>query len=147
MVHALEEIHRLMKPDGMLINIHPVSEGYFIKVIQGESVLFAERKRETCSEDVIRAEEAIAQVVEHTIFAVDLDTEFDFLTYASSVPDLRTYWEEQTAFDDRPDDEAVVEREEKLFTQVEEIMQRSGEGTQVAIHETVRIMRLKPLGR
>ena len=55
MVHALEEIHRLLKPDGMLINIHPVPEGYFIKVIQGDRTLFAERKRETCSEDVIHA--------------------------------------------------------------------------------------------
>lgn len=147
MVHALEEIHRLLKPDGMLINIHPVSEGYFIKVIQGDRTIFAERKRETCSEDVIHAEEAIAQVIKRSIFAVDQDTEFDFLTYASSIPELHAYWEEQTAFDDRPDDEAMVEREEKLFAQVEEIMQRSGEGTQVAIHEKVRIMRLKSLGR
>jgi len=147
MVHALEEIHRLMKPDGMLINIHPVSEGYFIKVIQGDRTLFAERKRDTCSEDVIRAEEAIAQIIERSIFAIDQDTEFDFLTYASSVPELRAYWEEQNAFDDRLDDEAVVEREENLYAQVEEIMQRSGESTQIAIHEKVRIMRLKPLRR
>ncbi len=147
MVHALEEIHRLLRPGGTFIDIHPIPEGYVIKVFQGESVLFAERKRETCSEDVIRAEEAIAQVIERSIFTVDQDTEFDFLTYASSLPELHAYWEEQTAFDDRPDDEAMVEREEKLFAQVEEIMQRSGEGTQVAIHEKVRIMRLKPLGR
>ena len=86
-------------------------------------------------------------VIECDLFVVDRQTEFDFLTYASSVPEIRAYWEKQNAFDDRLDDEAVVEREENLYAQVEEIMQRSGESTQIAIHERVRIMRLKPMRR
>ena len=145
MVHALEEICRILKPGGILIDIHPVPEGYLIKAIQGDRILFAERKRETSSEDVLRAEDALAESVERDIFTVDRRAEFDFLTYAASVRELRDYWEELNAFEDDPKDEALIEREEDLFAQVEEIMRASGAGAEVAIHERVRIARLRPV--
>lgn len=145
MVHALEEIHRLLKPGGILIDIHPVPEGYFIKALQGDRILFAERKRETCSEDVLHAEDALAETVERDLFAVDRRAEFDFLTYASSVRELRDYWEELNAFEDDPMDEAIIAREEDLYAQVEEIMQASGAAAEVAIHERARIARLRPV--
>ena len=145
MVHALEEIHRLLKPGGILIDIHPVPEGYFIKALQGNRILFAERKRETCSEDVLHAEDALAETVERDLFAVDRRAEFDFLTYASSVRELRDYWEELNAFEDDPMDEAIIAREEDLYAQVEEIMQASGAAAEVAIHERARIARLRPV--
>jgi SAM-dependent methyltransferase len=145
MVHALEEIHRLLKPGGILIDIHPVPEGYFIKALQGDRILFAERRREPCSEDVLHAEDALAECVERNLFAVDRRAEFDFLTYASSVRELRDYWEELNAFEDEPKDEAIITREEDLYAQVEEIMQASGAGAEVAIHERVRIARLRPV--
>ncbi|NIS82919.1 MAG: hypothetical protein GTO14_22580 [Anaerolineales bacterium] len=145
MVHALEEIRRLLKPGGMLIDIHPVPEGYFIKALQGDRILFAERKRETCCEDVLYAEDALAEVVERDLFAVERRAEFDFLTYASSVCELRDYWEELNAFEADTKDEAVIAREEELYAQVEEIMQAAGAGVEVAIHERVRIARLRPV--
>jgi SAM-dependent methyltransferase len=145
MVHALEEIRRLLKPDGRLIDIHPVPEGYSIKALQGNKILFAERKRETCSEDVLHAEDALAESVERDLFTVDRRAEFDFLTYASSVHELRDYWEEINAFDDGPKDETIIAREEYLYAQVEEIMQKAGTGAEVAIHEKVRITRLRPV--
>ena len=145
MVHALEEIRRLLKPDGILIDIHPVPEGYFIKAFQGDRILFAERRRETCSDDVLHAEDALAESIELDLFTVDRRAEYDFLTYASSVRELREYWEEINTFEDDPKDEAVIAREEYLYTQVEEIMQASGAGAEVAIHERVRIVRLRPV--
>jgi len=145
MVHALEEIHRLLKPDGILIDIHPVPEGYFIKAFQGDRTLFAELKRETCSDDVLHAEGALAEIIKRDLFTVDRRAEFDFLTYASSVREIREYWEDINAFVEGPKDEAIIAREEDLYAQVEEIMQASGAGAEVAIHERVRIARLRPV--
>jgi SAM-dependent methyltransferase len=145
MVHALEEIYRLLKPGGDLIDIHPVPEGYLIKAFQGERILFAERKRETCSEDVLQAENAIAEIVNRDLFTIEKTAEFDFLIYASSVPELRDHLAELDAFEDAPLDESTVAREEFLYAKVEEIMQASGAGAEVAIHERVRIARLKPV--
>ena len=40
MVHALEEIHHLLKPDDCSIEIHPVRGTPLVKVYQGSTVLF-----------------------------------------------------------------------------------------------------------
>ncbi|TFH34610.1 MAG: hypothetical protein E4G99_09165, partial [Anaerolineales bacterium] len=139
MVHALEEILRLLKPGGSLIDIHPVPEGYFVKALLGERTLFAERKRETLSEDVQHAEEALADIVKRNLFVLEKSTEFDFLIYASTVPELRQYLEKLNAFDDGPLDETAIAREEALYSKVEAIMQANGTGAEVAIHERARI--------
>ena len=57
MVHALEETRRLLKLDGVLVNMLPIPEGYIIEVHHDGRILFAERKRETLSEDVLAREE------------------------------------------------------------------------------------------
>jgi hypothetical protein len=46
MVHALEEIHRLLRPNGTLIDIRPYAEPTIVEVISGDQTLFAEPKRE-----------------------------------------------------------------------------------------------------
>jgi hypothetical protein len=145
MVHALEEIRRLLKPSGVLIDIHPIPEGYIIMAVQRGRILFAERKLEHCSEDVLCAEEALAESIERNLFAVDRHAEFDFLTYAPSVRELRAYWDELNAYEGDPKDEATIARVEKLYAQVEQIMQETGAGAEVAIHERARIARLRPV--
>ena len=61
MVHAFEEIRRLLKPDGILINILPYPEGESIKVFQGNRLLLSKPKQDSDSEDVLRADEAVAE--------------------------------------------------------------------------------------
>lgn len=42
MVHALEEIKRLLRPDASLIDIHPLREAPIIQVHSAGGVVFAE---------------------------------------------------------------------------------------------------------
>lgn len=145
MVHALEEIHGLLKLHGSLIDIHPVLEAPLIEVYQGATVLFAEPSPDYSEEDYRQAEHALAQVVQRRLFLVDRSGEFDFFTYGSSVAELRDFLAKATAYDDTPKDEAVAVREAELYARVEEIMQASGEGAEVAYHERARIARLNPV--
>ena len=145
MVHALEETRRLLKLDGVMVNILPVPEGYFIEVHHDGKILFAERKREALSEDVLRAEAAIKQVLDQGLFVIDQKDEFDFRTYGSSVSEVRAYWEEQNAYEEEPKSKDILEREEYLYAQVEEILDELGEGAEVVIRERVRIARLSPV--
>ena len=145
MVHALEEIRRLLKLDGVLVNILPVPEGYFIEVHHDGRTLFAERKRETLSEDVLRAEAAINQVLDRGLFVIDQKDEFDFRTCGSSVSEVRAYWEEQNAYEEEPKAKDILAREENLYAQVEEILDELGEGAEVVFRERVRIARLSPV--
>ena len=145
MVHALEETRRLLKLDGVLVNILPFPEGYLIEVHYDGRILFAERKRETFSEDVLRAEAAIKRVLDRGLFVIDQKDEFDFLTYGSSVSEVRAYWEEQNAYEEEPKAKDILAREEYLYAQVEEILDELGEGAEVVFRERVRIARLSPV--
>ena len=145
MVHALEETRRLLKLDGVLVNILPHPEGYFIEVHQDGRVLFSERKRETLSEAVLRAEAAIKRVLDRGLFVIDQKDEFGFATYGSSVSEIRAYWEEQNAYEDEPKAKDILAREEYLYAQVEEILDELGEGAEVVFRERVRIARLGPV--
>ena len=91
------------------------------------------------------AEAAIRQVLDHELFVVDQKDEFDFLTYGSSVSEVRAYWEEQNAYEEEPKAKDILVREEYLYAQVEEILEELGEGAEVAFRERVRIERLRPL--
>jgi hypothetical protein len=145
MVHALEETRRLLKLDGVLVNILPAPEGYSIEVHHDSRIAFAERKRETLSDDVLKAEAAVEHVLDRGLFVMDRKDEFEFLTYGSSVPELRAYWEEQNAHGAESKAEGILDREEYLYAQVEEILDELGDGAEVVFREWVRIARLRPV--
>ena len=144
MVHALEETRRLLKLDGILVNIVPHPEGYFIEVHHNGRTLFSERKREALSEAVLRAEAAIKGVLDRGLFVVDQQDKFEFRTYGSSVSEIRAYWEEQSACHEEPRSKDVLEREEYLYAQAQEILDELGEGAEVVFRERVHIARLSP---
>jgi len=147
MVHALEEIQRLLRPGGSLIDIHPVPEAWLIKVYQGSRVLFAEpwRDHDDYDEDLRQAEDALADIVRRRLFVIERKGEFDFLTYGSSVAELLDFMAKANAYDDRLKDEVVAAREAELAARVEEIMQAAGVGAEVADHVRGRIVRLRPM--
>lgn len=144
MVHALEQIGHMLKPEGGLIDIHPFQEGHFIEAYRDGELLFSERVRENDSEYVQHAEKALSQVVERGIFAVEDTVEFEFMTYSTSVDALGEYWHSLDVFDD-PQDEAITAQENDLFAQVDAILRTSGEGSKAAIKERVRMTLLKPI--
>ena len=144
MVHALEQIRRLLKPEGRLVDIHPFQEGHFIEAYRDGELLFSERVREKDSEYVQHAEKALSQVVDRGMFEIEDSTEFEFMTYSRSVDELGDYWHSLDVFDD-PQDEAITLRENHLFAQVDAILRASGEGSRAAIKERVYITLLRPI--
>ena len=147
MVHALEEIYRLLRPDGCLIAICPVSGVSLVEVYQGGRVLFAEPDPVPPEdhEVITQAEDALAQVVQRRLFVIEGSGEFNFLTYGSSVVELRDFKAKANAYDDSPKDEAVAVREAELYARVEGIMRAAGEGGEVVLHGKARIARLRPM--
>ncbi len=145
MVHALEEIRRLLKPDGCLIDIYSIHEARLIKVYHGNDILFVEPDPSYCGKDSRQWEDALAQVVQRGLFAIERDSEFDLAVYGSSVAELQEFYDELEAYDDSPVDEAVEARAKELYNRVENIMQAVGDGAQVAYHERARITRLRPV--
>ena len=147
MVHALEEIHRLLKPAGVLIDIHPVAEASPIEVHQGGKIDLAGNLsvRQWCT-DYEQADIALAEVAQRGLFAVERAGVFDSLSYYDTVAEMRTEQKEvidkyardaQSAVEDKPQVEALAAR-------AEELMQAAGSGAELIIRETAHISRLRP---
>ncbi len=149
MVHALEEIHRLLKPDGCLIAIRPDPLVSLIEVHTRGQVLFAEAVPVPAYDlDVIsKAEQALVQVIQRGLFVVETSRAFEFLQYGSSTEELTDHFAWTNAFHEWPEDEAASLREVEVYARVAEIMPTAGEAARVASHERARIARLRPVKR
>jgi hypothetical protein len=153
MVHALEEIHRLLMspgsrltPAGSLIEIHPVPTDPLVQVVQGGKVLFAGARPKGERIKQKNAEEALAQVVRRGLFLCERSGEFDFVTYGASVTELLDFFADANAFaEDGATGEALTPEEEALYARVAEIVGAAGDGAEVAYLEKGRITRLRAL--
>lgn len=142
MVHALEEIHRLLRTGGTLIDINPVPEVALIEVIHGGEVLFAKPEPESDTQAAEHADQALRQVSERGLFFLEDATEFDFLVYASTVRELLDFLAEANAHEG----DMIQDASESEFCRhVEEIVRAAGDGAEVAFYERARVTRLNPV--
>lgn len=145
MVHALEEIRRLLVPGGALIDIHPVPHWLFLRAVHHETVLAEEPRAQTYIQDVLDAEQALTEAVQRGLFVVEQTGEFDFLTYASSVDELRAHWNQINAYEESADDEATLIEKERQYARFHAILRAAGEGAQIVDCERARITRMRPV--
>ena len=148
MVHALEEIHRLVKPTGILIDIHPVAEPSPIELHQGEKIeLVGDLSvRQWCS-DYQHADEALTEIKQRGLFIIEREGMFNSLTYYDSAAEMRTDWKEaidKFARDAQSIDESVPQAE-AMAARAEELMQAAGSEAELIVGERVHISRLKPI--
>jgi hypothetical protein len=146
MVHALEEIKRILRRDACLIDIHPVRQAPIIEVRTTDEVLFAEPSASyDYDDDLQHAEDALVSAVERALFVLDGSHEFEFVTIASSVVELRDFFAVSGAYEEDPLDEAREARVQELYARVDEVMRAAGENARVAHRERARVARLNPV--
>ena len=143
MVPALEEIHRLLRTDGTLIDIHPVPEVSLIEVFRRGQVVFADPEPNSDTQEAQHADDALRQVVERNLFVVEDVTEFDFRIYAASVRELRDFSAEANAHEGDTGDQIQDASESEFYEQVEDMMAAAEEGAEVAFYEKGHIARLR----
>jgi hypothetical protein len=146
MVHALEEIHRLTRPTGTLIEIHPSVELPFVEVRSNGELLFSEHDPGYDYEDDLRdAEAAVATVVGRGVFVLEQRRRFELRTYARSVEELRRYWEVYGAYDPEEKEEALARRQDEMYARAREVLERSP-GTGLVYVEPATMSRLTLAG-
>jgi hypothetical protein len=136
MVHALEKIHQLLRPDGRLIDLHPIGEPSPLEVRIGERNILAGWVTE--SDDFVeykQADVALEQVVQCGLFVVERESTLSFITYADSVAELREYMAKE--WKDAILDEVSARKAEDLLNMAEC-------GKELILRDQVRIARLKP---
>jgi hypothetical protein len=147
MVHALEEIHRLLKPNGVLIDIHPVSEPSPIELHQAGKVDLVGllSVRQWCFE-FEQADIALAEIIQRGRFTVERHALFDLPTHYTSAAELGTDLKESVEIFAR-DAQAAIEplpHIEALTARAEELMRAAASGAELIAHEQTHISRLRP---
>ena len=95
MVHALEQIHELLEPDGHLIDIHPNGElNKFILPLDGQEHFIGHMQETDDYTEYRQASAAIETVLSKGLFQVIKMGEFEFRTYADSFDELKAFLDE-----------------------------------------------------
>ncbi len=144
MVHALDEIHRLLRSDGTLVDIRPYVEPSIVEVISGDQTLFAEPKREHDHEGVVASDRAMDEILARKAFSVERAQEFEFFSYGSSAAEIREFWDRYNDFDPEPKENDQLAFEDKVYARAEQVRKESGEDAEISVHERVRMARLRP---
>ena len=147
MVHALEEIHRLLKPTGALIDIHPVAESSPIEIHQSGTIDLVGylSVRQWCI-DFQQADNALTEIAQRGLFAVEHERVFDSLTYYASAAEMRTSLKESIDkfARDAQSAGAAVPHVEALAARAEELMRAAASGAELMVRERTHISRLRP---
>lgn len=148
MVHALEEIHRLLKPGGFLIDIHPVAEHSTVEIHQkGKIDRVGPLVVHQWCVDFEEADKALAEIIRRGVFAVEEKGSFDTLTYYDTAPEMGTALKESIhkyAREGEPVDEEVSQAE-GLTVQAGVRLQAAGSGAKLVLREMDHIARLRPI--
>ena len=144
MVHALEEIHRVTRPAGTLIEIHPAVEFPFVEVRLNGELSFSEHDPGYDYEDDLRdAEAAVATVVGRGLFVLEERRRFEFRIHASSLDELRDHWAVADAYITEEKEETLARRADEMYVRAHEVLERSP-GAELVYVEPATISRLTP---
>jgi len=100
MVHALKEIWRILTPEGILIDLRPISDRWSIEVSTRQKSWEAGRVTDSvvALADDAAADEAMADVSQAGWFALERKEGFDFFYYWDKPDEMQAYvsdrWEE-----------------------------------------------------
>jgi hypothetical protein len=135
MVHALETVHDLLVPDGILIDIRPTGDPPPFEVHIDGQIFHAGWLRETDDfVEYFQARDALDETIQRGLFVLEREDTFTFYTYGSTMVELRDYLLAEWS-DSIIDDETV--------RQAEELYAMPGRSIKAALHEMAHIARLR----
>ena len=130
MVHALEKVHGLLKPRGVMIDVQEIPYWRWLGVLGNEGLrLIKSHTGSKKFENNRQAFAALAVVIDQGLFALDEERTFDAYTHADSVEDLVEYFTS-------PISENTVQR-------LKDLLEQAGEGAKIVVRQPTRMVRLR----
>ena len=114
MVHALQQVHKLLHPNGLLINVNDLPTPNVIEVQSPETTYKVGwlQDREDFR-DTLAAFNALAQVVADGFFMLEDERDLDYNIYVDDVPELQEWLAEWWSSAILPD--RIIQRLEELI--------------------------------
>jgi SAM-dependent methyltransferase len=145
MVHALYEAHRVLKPDGILIDLRPALKHRHAGLVlspadglgHGSDFKSLGVMREDFTDDRA-ANRAVAHVVREGLFRRESRAEFDLDPMMDSLDDLREWLDDLCSQDKTPSHAWLVER-------LEQAVVRAGPGSRITVRGPLMLAVLRKL--
>jgi hypothetical protein len=114
MVHALREVYRVLKPDGILVDLRPAAAHRRVGVVCNGSYRELGSMREKFSDDWA-ANRAVADVLHAGLFSTERRRRFDCQRVMDTIDEFRAWIEETVQLNDlQPHDWLIAEVERAL---------------------------------
>jgi hypothetical protein len=84
-VNALRHVHTLLAPDGVVVDVHPVTEEQ-VEAVEG--VVGTIEEPDWVNVDLPNAEAGVRRVVVDGLYALEAETAYDVLQYADDAEEL-----------------------------------------------------------
>jgi len=130
MVHALTEAHRVLKPNGILIDLRPAHQHRRAGLGEGKDWESVGSMRENFDDD-IAADRAVKQVIRGRLFRQEEILEFDLDRVMDTLEDFRTW------LDEFPDDKTPSH--DWLYEKVKRALVKKPAGTKIAMRGPLRL--------
>lgn len=135
MVHALEKISQLLRPDGILLDIHPTNEMAAMAVRLQTQIVPAGWLHESDDyEEYEWADEALQRVIDDQRFTLERVGTFEFVWHADTLPELRAYLAEEWQ-------DAIID--ELTAGRIEELLKLPVPDKEILVSEAIRIARYR----
>ncbi|HJS19158.1 MAG TPA: hypothetical protein VJ785_10425 [Anaerolineales bacterium] len=136
MVHALTEAHRVLKPNGILIDMRPAAVHRRVGLGAGKSWRFVGAMRELLDDD-FAADRAVRQAVRNGYLCRGSRIEFNFDRVMDTLPDVRAW------LDDFPKEK--VPYIDSLYRKVERALATKPDGTKITLRGPLKIGLLRKI--
>jgi len=131
MVHALEITHSLLKPGGLLVDIHPSGERPLVEVHADGKVRLAGHLEETDDfVEYFQADDALTEVTGRELFELEREALFPFMVHAPTIRALTDFLANEWS-------DAILSK--TVSERLAEMMAEPAAGKEIVVHEIVRI--------
>ena len=115
MVDALREARRVLKAQGVLVNVRPVTTPMVVEVVVATRTIWAkEVPSYSTPEDVAAAEAAVQRALSGEWFAFEKSLHYDFDVYCDTAADLSLYAQARKLPEDKIPYEELESRRREL---------------------------------
>ncbi len=136
MVHALTEAYRVLKPNGILIDMRPAAKHRRAGLGEGKRWRFVGALRENFDDD-IASDRAVKQVVRDGLFRRESQIEFDLDRVMDTLQDFRAWLDDFSA--------EKLPSHESLYRKVERTLAKEPHGIKIAVRGPLKIGLLRKI--
>jgi hypothetical protein len=135
MVHALKIAHKLLKPEGLLVNIHNLPVPHVIEIRTAGFIIKAGWLTDSTDFESERlAFEALAKVVSEGIFLLEDERDFSYNVHPDDLHELQEWLAEWWETAVLPD---------KTIQRVEDLIRQMGQTAKIVLKVPARMIKLR----